>query len=279
MLLGALALGAFATARTAVGATLCHCLASATVSVHGSGYAATYREVGGADATLLSSLANTCANIPGFLAPMFSLAMRRWSGGGWGLSFSWPAVTLTVAAIVYGQTASMETARATLLVERSREQQRPSAGAKLPSPSHAPAPAPAKAVPPPAAAAAAAADAADAAEQMMVISAALHNGQSVKLRPMDRRTTTVIDIKQAIADDPSAQDLSALGPFVKAADLHLVADGKRLLDERRLCECGFDSDDSSSSRSRGRGAVEVFVLQEEMLDEDMRKKLQEMPTA
>ena len=43
-------------ARTAVGATLWHCVASASCSLHGSGYGASYREVGGADATLLSSL-------------------------------------------------------------------------------------------------------------------------------------------------------------------------------------------------------------------------------
>ena len=90
--------------------------------------------------------ANTCANIPGFLAPMFSLAIRRWSGnrppsslprlsarcfslavqvkssadlrlgcaGGWGLSFAWPAVTLSLAAVAYYSTASLRTARESL---------------------------------------------------------------------------------------------------------------------------------------------------------------------
>ena len=112
MILGGLGLIAFANAKTAAGATLCHCLASATVSVHGSGYGATYREVGGADATLLSSLANTCANIPGFLSPMFSLAVQQRAGRRW--SFAWPAVTLVLGSIMYARTASLETARDTL---------------------------------------------------------------------------------------------------------------------------------------------------------------------
>ena len=76
---------------------------------------------------------------------MFSLAIRRWSGkptpflpspplrkvfslrlrkssadlrlgcaGGWGLSFAWPAVTLSLAAVAYYSTASLRTARESL---------------------------------------------------------------------------------------------------------------------------------------------------------------------
>jgi hypothetical protein len=82
---------------------------------------ATYREVGGADTTLLSSLANTCANIPGFVAPAIALLFRK-RFDSWTLSFAWPAASLLLACWAYWQTASLETARATLM-RRKREQQ------------------------------------------------------------------------------------------------------------------------------------------------------------
>eukprot|EP01043_Picozoa_sp_COSAG02_P053054 COSAG02_NODE_5807_length_4023_cov_4.606014_3_plen_266_part_00 len=247
--------------------------ASATVSVHGSGYGATYREVGGADATLLSSLANTCANIPGFLAPMFSLAMRRWSG--WGLSFCWPTIALAVAAVIYCQTASLETARAT--IERSRRQ--PEASIQTSLSLHASNTATARAMAAPGIKAAGAAtpgveqsSSQENEQRVVAVTAMLHNGQSVTLAPFSKHDVG-LDIKRALVAHPIAKELSALGPFVTVDDLHLVAGGRRLLDTTPLSALAVESTHEAKPCR-----VKIFALQDEMLDEEMRERLERMST-
>ena len=132
----------------------------------------------------------------------------------------------------------------------------------------------------------------------MTVHAQLHNNTTATLQ-MVAATSTVLSLKQAIAVDPVAQvsfqwknpdfllmnpdfllknvdfmimkkqHIAALGPLATADTLHLIRDGKRLLDEKTLSDCGFVA---------GAAAV-VMVLQQEFLDAGMRAALQAIPTA
>ena len=104
----------------------------------------------------------------------------------------------------------------------------------------------------------------------VIVTAMLHNGQSVKLEPFHKQDAG-LDIKRALVAHPIAKELFALGPFVKTNDLHLVTDGKRLLDSTPLSVLA-DAQEAEACR------VQLFVLQDEMLDEEMREKLEKMAT-
>lgn len=104
---------------------------------------------------------------------------------------------------------------------------------------------------------------------MVVVAAMLHNGQSVTLAPLDGQVAVGLDVKRALVANPIAKELAALGPFVTVEDLHLVAEGKLLLDNTPLSAL-------VSKREVEPCRVEIFVLQEEMLDEEMRAQLGKM---
>jgi hypothetical protein len=105
---------------------------------------------------------------------------------------------------------------------------------------------------------------------MVVVTAMLHNGQSVTLAPFSKHDVG-LDIKRALVANPIAKELSALGPFVTANDLHLVTDGKRLLDTTPLSAIAVESTHKAEPCR-----VKIFALQDEMLDEEMRDKLEKM---
>lgn len=75
--ISSVALLLFGRSRTPRAATLCYCVALAGNSLHSSGFSSNYLEVGGEDTALLNGVGNTIANLPSFVVPYLTLALRR----------------------------------------------------------------------------------------------------------------------------------------------------------------------------------------------------------